>query len=133
MLTVLGAPGPQNLTSSINRVFATVHVGAFDTGAPVNVPPNRVFTPGVSGQPGTLEFRRRITDMSGAQLPLSHQRRSLAVSGSRKARDEEGTIAKYNRPLFVFDARVPLFFVAAFEVMLDDEDHVFAEIVVNQS
>jgi subtilisin-like proprotein convertase family protein len=65
----LGAPGPQNLASPINRngVFPVL---LLDASAPAGNPPNRVrdFTsdPANNSTFGTIEFRRRVVNSSGA-------------------------------------------------------------------
>jgi subtilisin-like proprotein convertase family protein len=67
----LGAPGPENLSSPIQR-NATIKASLIDPTQNSASPPNRVrdFTPGpaqTSGQ-GTLELRRKFTNTTGASV-----------------------------------------------------------------
>ncbi|MEP6636875.1 MAG: hypothetical protein ABJB97_09135, partial [Acidobacteriota bacterium] len=69
----LGAPGPENLTSPIQR-NATVKASLVDPGAGSTAPPNRVrdATANVCGGPnctlGTLDIRRKFTNNTGAAV-----------------------------------------------------------------
>ena len=67
----IGAPGPQNLSSSIQR-NSTITENLIDSNVPKSNPPNRVrdFTsdPGNNSTFGTLSFRRRFVNNTGANL-----------------------------------------------------------------
>jgi len=67
----LGAPGPQNLSSSIQR-NSTITENLIDATIPRNNPPNRVrdFTsdPGNNSTFGTLSIRRRFVNNTGASI-----------------------------------------------------------------
>ncbi|MFZ0060575.1 MAG: proprotein convertase P-domain-containing protein [Pyrinomonadaceae bacterium] len=67
VLSVRGAPGPENLASPLQR-NATVKAGLIDPTQPSNVPPNRVrdATPGTGATAlGTLDIRRKFTNNTG--------------------------------------------------------------------
>jgi hypothetical protein len=65
----LGAPGPENLSSPIQR-NASFAVNLLDVTVAAANPPNRVrdFTPGTNSSAGTIEFRRRIVNNTGANV-----------------------------------------------------------------
>ncbi|MFL6208009.1 MAG: proprotein convertase P-domain-containing protein [Pyrinomonadaceae bacterium] len=67
----LGAPGPENLSSPIQR-NATVKASLIDPTVSSSLPPNRVrdFTPGSGSTStfGTLELRRKFTNTTGASV-----------------------------------------------------------------
>ena len=67
----LGAPGPENLSSPIQR-NASVSIDLLDPCAAAAAPPNRVrdFTPGPSAtsQSGTLDIRRTLTNNTGGNV-----------------------------------------------------------------
>jgi hypothetical protein len=67
--SILGAPGPENSASPIQR-NATVKGRVLDPQAAITVPPNRVrdFTPVTNGSQGTLNFRRRFTNATGVPI-----------------------------------------------------------------
>jgi hypothetical protein len=67
----LGAAGPENLTSPINRSGpSTLPAAVLDSGVGVASPPNRVRSASVvaNGAFGTLTFRRTFTNNTGAAL-----------------------------------------------------------------
>ncbi len=67
----LGAPGPKNLDSPIER-NDTVQVALFDTTTSVNNAPNRTRDltagPAATSTFGTLSFRRRVTNNTGSPV-----------------------------------------------------------------
>lgn len=65
----LGAPGPQNLSSPINRNGLLTGNSLDATVAAAN-PPNRVrnFTPGTNASQGTLSLRRRFVNNTGGNV-----------------------------------------------------------------
>ncbi len=67
----LGAPGPENLTSPIQR-NATIKASLIDTGVASSASPNRVrdTTPDIPNNStfGTLDFRRKFTNNTGAAV-----------------------------------------------------------------
>jgi Bacterial Ig domain/Calx-beta domain len=65
----LGAPGPENLTSPIER-NSTIAGVFLDANKAAAVPPNRVrdFTPVTNGANGTLSIRRRFINNTGANI-----------------------------------------------------------------
>jgi hypothetical protein len=69
-ISVLGAPGPENLSSPVQR-NATVKASLIDPGVLSIAPPNRVrdSTPDICGGPncllGTLDIRRQFTNHTG--------------------------------------------------------------------
>jgi parallel beta-helix repeat protein len=67
--SILGAPGPENLQSHIQR-NATVKNMLIDPQANSTLPPNRVRqgTPVPHGGYGTLSFRRRVTNVTGEPI-----------------------------------------------------------------
>jgi subtilisin-like proprotein convertase family protein len=68
VLSVRGAPGPENLASPIQR-NATVKAGLIDPTQSSSAPPNRVrdTTPGTGATAlGTLDIRRKFTNNTGA-------------------------------------------------------------------
>jgi subtilisin family serine protease len=70
---ILGAPGPENLASPIQR-NAQVKATLIDTSTLSTAPPNRVrdFTPVTNGTQGTLIIRRKFKNSTGA--PVSRLR-----------------------------------------------------------
>lgn len=68
-LSVLGAPGPENTNSPVQR-NATIKASLIDPQAPATAAPNRVrdLTPVARGQFGTLAIRRRFTNQTGAPV-----------------------------------------------------------------
>lgn len=69
-LTQIGAPGPENLASAINRT-TTIPVTLFDLSAAATASPNRVrdlTDIGVNKDFGTLTLRRRFTNDTGQTL-----------------------------------------------------------------
>ena len=67
----LGAPGPEGLTSPIQR-NAQIKASLIDTGAPSTAAPNRVrdLTPVTNGAQGTLTIRRKFKNSTGAPVTL---------------------------------------------------------------
>jgi subtilisin-like proprotein convertase family protein len=69
--STLGGPGPESLSSPIQR-NATIKASLFDGMAAASVPPNRVrsgqVVPGVPNAFGTLSFQRRFTNSTGAPI-----------------------------------------------------------------
>jgi len=65
----LGAPGPENLSSPINRT-GSFSVLLLDTNASSSAAPNRTrdFTPVTNGNSGTMEIRRTFTNNTGAPV-----------------------------------------------------------------
>jgi hypothetical protein len=65
----LGAPGPENLASPIQR-NATIKATLIDPQQASTNPPNRVrdFTPVTNGASGTLNIRRKFTNSTGAAV-----------------------------------------------------------------
>lgn len=67
----LGAPGPENMLSPIQR-NATIKASLIDTGVASTSPPNRVrdTTPDIPNNStfGTLDFRRKFTNNTGATV-----------------------------------------------------------------
>lgn len=66
---LLGAPGPENLTSPLRR-DTTIVLSLLDNTVPASVAPNRVrdFTPVPNGANGTISVRRRYTNSTGANV-----------------------------------------------------------------
>ncbi|MFL6211217.1 MAG: carboxypeptidase regulatory-like domain-containing protein [Pyrinomonadaceae bacterium] len=67
--SILGAPGPENSASPIQR-NATIKGRVLDPQAATTASPNRVrdFTPVANGPQGTLNFRRRFTNVTGVPI-----------------------------------------------------------------
>jgi hypothetical protein len=65
--STLGAPGPENLGSPVER-NAQFPITALDATVAASVPPNRVrdLTPAANASLGTLSLRRRVTNNTGA-------------------------------------------------------------------
>ncbi|HYN84129.1 MAG TPA: hypothetical protein VER32_02675, partial [Pyrinomonadaceae bacterium] len=65
---LLGAPGPENVDSP--RLNNSVFVDRFDQSTGVSNPPNRFrdLTPVTNGSAGTVSFRRRVTNYTGAPV-----------------------------------------------------------------
>jgi hypothetical protein len=67
--SILGAPGPENSASPIQR-NATIKGRVLDPQAAITAPPNRVrdFTAVANGPQGTLNLRRRFTNATGVPI-----------------------------------------------------------------
>lgn len=65
----LGAPGPKNTASPIQR-NATIKASAIDPAVAITSPPNRTrdFTAVTNGTQGTLNIRRRFTNQTGVPI-----------------------------------------------------------------
>jgi len=65
----LGAPGPENLSSPVNRT-GSFSALLLDTNASSSAAPNRTrdFTPVTNGNAGTMEVRRTFTNNTGASV-----------------------------------------------------------------
>lgn len=59
--SVLGSPNPQRREGRIER-NAVLQTSLLDQGVPAGDAPNRQYTPGVGGEPGTLIIRRALTN-----------------------------------------------------------------------
>ncbi|MGI9106906.1 MAG: carboxypeptidase regulatory-like domain-containing protein [Pyrinomonadaceae bacterium] len=91
---VLGAPGPENLGSHIQR-NATVKNLLIEPQAGSSAPPNRLRsgTPVAHGSQGTLSFRRRVRNMTGAPVTaLRFRIVSITTKGSPGAGENQADL-----------------------------------------
>jgi hypothetical protein len=85
LTAVLGTPSPLSATSGVQQANAAMPSTLFAPAQPASACPNRIYTPGTAGGPGTLVVNRTITNNTGKIVALRLRITSLSEQGGPPA------------------------------------------------